>query len=55
MSEQEIFEKVQAIVVDNLGVEKDQVTPAANFANDLGCRLTRYGRTSYGPRVSIQH
>lgn len=36
MSEQEIFEKVQAIVVDNLGVDQDRVTPAANFASDLG-------------------
>lgn len=36
MGEQEIFEKVQAIIVENLGVEEDQVTPAANFASDLG-------------------
>lgn len=36
MSEQEILEKVQAIVVEQLGVEQDQVTPAANFTNDLG-------------------
>ena len=36
MSEQEIFEKVQAIVVEQLSVEQDQVTSAANFANDLG-------------------
>jgi len=36
MSEQEIFEKVQAIVADNLGVEPAQVTPKANFASDLG-------------------
>jgi len=36
MSEQEILEKVQAIVAENLGVEQTQVTPAANFASDLG-------------------
>ncbi len=33
---QEIFEKVKAIVVDQLEVEAEQVTPEASFANDLG-------------------
>ncbi|WP_107670805.1 acyl carrier protein [Cyanothece sp. BG0011] len=33
---QEIFEKVKSIVVEQLEVEEDQVTPEANFANDLG-------------------
>nr|WDA98968.1 acyl carrier protein [Sciadococcus taiwanensis] len=36
MTEKEIFEKVQTIVAEQLGVEKSQVTPEANFANDLG-------------------
>jgi len=36
MSEQEVFDKVQAIIPEQLGVEKDQVTKDANFANDLG-------------------
>ena len=36
MNEQEILEKVKAIVADQLGVEKEQVTPVANFASDLG-------------------
>lgn len=36
MNKQEIMEKVQAIVADQLGVERDQVTPVANFVNDLG-------------------
>nr|YP_009332685.1 acyl carrier protein [Membranoptera weeksiae]YP_009332905.1 acyl carrier protein [Membranoptera tenuis]AHZ94699.1 acyl carrier protein [Membranoptera weeksiae]AKL79161.1 acyl carrier protein [Membranoptera tenuis] len=31
-----IFEKVRNIVVQQLGVEKQQVTLEANFANDLG-------------------
>ena len=31
-----IFERVQDIVVQQLGVEKDKVTLNANFANDLG-------------------
>lgn len=36
MSEQEIIEKVQVIVAQELGVEEEQVTPTANFTNDLG-------------------
>ena len=31
-----IFERVQDIVVQQLGVDKDKVTLNANFANDLG-------------------
>lgn len=31
-----IFERVQDIVVQQLGVDKSQVTSTANFANDLG-------------------
>lgn len=33
---QEIFDKVKGIVVEQLEVEEDKVTPEANFANDLG-------------------
>ena len=33
---QEIFEKVKKIVIEQLEVELEQVTPEANFANDLG-------------------
>ncbi|RAM51073.1 acyl carrier protein [Mastigocladus laminosus UU774] len=36
MSQADIFEKVKEIVVEQLGVEPEQVTPQANFANDLG-------------------
>ncbi len=36
MSKQEILEKVQAIVIEQLEVEQEQVTPTANFATDLG-------------------
>jgi acyl carrier protein len=32
----EISEKVQAIIVDKLGVEPSEVTPDASFTNDLG-------------------
>ena len=36
MTEKEVFDKVQIIIAEQLGVEKDQVTKDANFANDLG-------------------
>ncbi len=36
MSESEIFEKVQKIVSEQLGVESTEVIPTASFANDLG-------------------
>lgn len=32
----DIFERVQNIVVEQLGVDKAKVTLSANFANDLG-------------------
>lgn len=36
MSEQEIFEKVRAVIVDKLSVEEDKVTLEARFIEDLG-------------------
>jgi acyl carrier protein len=30
------FEKVQAIIVEQLGVEEDEVTEGASFVDDLG-------------------
>lgn len=33
---EEIFAKVQDIVAEQLEVSKDQITPEATFANDLG-------------------
>lgn len=35
MSEQEIFEKVKDIVVEQLGVEEEKVTKEATFVDDL--------------------
>jgi acyl carrier protein len=32
----DITTKVQAIIVDKLGVDAKEVTPAASFTNDLG-------------------
>ncbi len=31
-----IFERVKRIVVEQLGVEEEEVVPAASFVNDLG-------------------
>jgi acyl carrier protein len=33
---EEIFNKVKKIVIDQLEVDSDKVTPEASFANDLG-------------------
>ena len=31
-----IFERIKKIIVDQLGVEEEEVVPTANFVNDLG-------------------
>lgn len=36
MMQEEITTKVRQIVVENLGVDEDKVTNAANFVDDLG-------------------
>ena len=36
MNQQEIFEKVKEIVKEQLEVEEEKITPAAQFNNDLG-------------------
>ncbi|HEY9660397.1 MAG TPA: acyl carrier protein [Allocoleopsis sp.] len=36
MSKEDIFEKVKKIVVEQLSVDANEVTPEASFANDLG-------------------
>ena len=35
MSREEIFDKVKAIIVDQLGVDEDKVTMEASFRDDL--------------------
>ena len=32
----EVAEKVKAIIIDNLGVDANEVTDSASFTNDLG-------------------
>lgn len=36
LTEQEVFEKVKAVVVDQLGVSDTEVTKEASFVDDLG-------------------
>ena len=36
MTEQEIFEKIKAIIVDRLGVSEDKITYETSFQEDLG-------------------
>ncbi|MBX5464416.1 MAG: acyl carrier protein [Clostridia bacterium] len=34
--DQEIFDKLKEIIVENLGVDEEKVTPDASFVEDLG-------------------
>ncbi|MDD5456668.1 MAG: acyl carrier protein [Candidatus Margulisbacteria bacterium] len=36
MNEQEIYEKIKAVVVEQLGVSESEVTKEASFVEDLG-------------------
>ena len=36
MSQDEILDKVQTVVADQLEKEKEEIKPESNFANDLG-------------------
>jgi acyl carrier protein len=36
MNEQEIFDKVKAIIVDILAIDEESVSPEAGFREDLG-------------------
>lgn len=36
MADQEIFDKVKEIIIDQLGVDSDAVNIASNFVDDLG-------------------
>lgn len=36
MNQQQVFEKVKTIVVDQLGVEEEEVTMQASLVDDLG-------------------
>jgi acyl carrier protein len=36
LKESEIFEKVKGIIVEQLGVDEEEVTPTASFVDDLG-------------------
>ena len=42
MTRDEIFEKVQATLVDALGVDDDEVTPEATLSGDLGAESIDY-------------
>lgn len=42
LSEQEIFEKIQSLLVDALGVDDDEITPDAKLGPDLGAESIDY-------------
>lgn len=55
-----IFEDVKEILVDSLGVEPEEVTPAANFFHDLGGEsidvldLSFHCEKRFGTRIRFQ-
>lgn len=36
MNEQQVFDKIRTIIVDQLGVDEDKITRDTTFQNDLG-------------------
>ena len=36
LSQEEVFEKVKSVIVDQLGVSENEVTTEASFVDDLG-------------------
>jgi acyl carrier protein len=36
LSESEVFEKIKAVIVEQLGVSEDEVTKEASYTEDLG-------------------
>ena len=42
MSDQEVFEKVQEVLEEALGVDADEVTPTATIGEDLGAESIDY-------------
>jgi len=36
LNEQEVFEKVKKVIIDQLGVSEDEVTTEASYTDDLG-------------------
>lgn len=50
-----VFDKVKAIIVDQLGVEEDAVKMEASFLDDLGSGLFGHRRAYYGSRGGIRY
>ncbi len=48
MSDKPIEEKVKEIIVEQLGVNPEQVTPTASFIEDLGSGFARHRRAGDG-------
>jgi acyl carrier protein len=44
-----VADQVKKFIVEQLGVDEDEVTPDASFVDDLG-PLARHGRTRHGLR-----
>ena len=50
-----VEEKVKEIIVEQLGVEEDDVTPNGEVHRGSGRRLPRYGRARDGPGGALRH
>ena len=50
-----VEEKVKGIIVEQLGVQAEEVKPEASFVDDLGAEFARHGRARHGLRGSVRH
>jgi len=49
-----VFERLKKIVVDQLGVEDEQVVLEASFVDDLNADSLDFGRADHGHRGGVQ-
>ena len=49
-----VADKVKSIIVEQLGVDEEEVTPDASFVDDLGRRLARHGGAGDGVRGGVR-
>ncbi len=50
-----VAERVIDIVAEQLGVDKEKITPETSVCERFGGRLARYGRAGDGARGRVRH
>ena len=55
MDMKQLEEKVKDIIVEELGVEREKLTPEASFMEDLGADSLDTGRAGHGVREGVRH